>query len=281
MTDDARLILGRSDLAAAELQGVWKADAYRTPERKECWMSVADVRRGRSYASDLVNQLLLGEQFDVLEVTGGSAWGRCVRDGYVGYVRFEMLEAVAWPPTHRVTALRAYGYVQPDFKAVAREPIALNAFVRAVDAKDGYILCKHGGWIAEQHLTPIGEAFGTDWAGVAELFLHTPYRWGGRDGLGIDCSGLVQQSLFACGLGCPRDADQQARLGEAVDPADLRRGDLVGWRGHIGMMLDETRLIHANTHHMGVAIEPLAEAMARIEGRGGGAPTAFRRISLP
>ena len=281
MTDDPRLILGRSDLAAAELQGVWKADAYRAPVRKVCVMTHADVRRTADVGSDLVNQVLLGERFDVLEETDGTAFGRCVRDGYVGYAPAACFGEPGPAPTHRVKALRGHGYSRADFKAPAWGPVAMNSLVTVTSEADNYLYAPGPGWLASSHLAPIGERFETDWAAVAELFLHSPYRWGGRDGLGIDCSGLVQQALFACGLGCPRDADQQARLGEEIDPATLRRGDLVGWRGHIGMMLDGMRMIHANTHHMGVAIEPLTEATARIVARGGGAPTAYRRISLP
>ncbi len=112
------------------------------------------------------------------------------------------------------------------------------------------------------------------------MFLGAPYLWGGRDSLGLDCSGLVQQALYAVGAACPRDTDQQALLGESVPRSELARGDLVFWRGHVGMMLDETRLIHANAHHMAVAIEPLSAAVARIAGKGGGEPTAMRRLSL-
>ena len=127
------------------------------------------------------------------------------------------------------------------------------------------------------HLAPIGAGF-VEPTATAERFLGTPYLWGGRDSVGIDCSGLVQQALYAGGLACPRDSDLQARLGDPAKPETLARGDLVFWRGHVGMMLDEARLIHANAWHMAVAIEPLAEALERIARRGGGDPTAFRRV---
>jgi cell wall-associated NlpC family hydrolase len=133
------------------------------------------------------------------------------------------------------------------------------------------------GWIPARHLAPIGADF-SEPAATAERFLGTPYLWGGRDSVGIDCSGLVQQALYAAGLACPRDSDLQAQLGSAVDAGDLARGDLVFWRGHVGMLLDEARLIHANAWHMAVAIEPLAEAVERIARRGGGEPIAFRRL---
>jgi cell wall-associated NlpC family hydrolase len=114
--------------------------------------------------------------------------------------------------------------------------------------------------------------FAGDPAAVALSFLGAPYQWGGRESLGLDCSGLVQQALYACGQACPRDSDMQAALGQAVERGALRRGDLVFWKGHVGMMLDGERLLHANAFHMQVQVEPLAQAIARI-----GEPTAYRR----
>ena len=127
------------------------------------------------------------------------------------------------------------------------------------------------------HLAPIGD-FETDWAGVAERFLGAPYLWGGRESLGLDCSGLVQQALFACGRACPRDADQQAALGREIAAEAFGRGDLVFWKGHVAIGLDATRIVHANGFHMAVAIEPLETAISRIDAAGSGRPTAFRRL---
>jgi len=119
----------------------------------------------------------------------------------------------------------------------------------------------------------------TDPAAVALRYLGAPYLWGGRDSVGLDCSGLVQQSLYACGRAGPRDSDMQAKLGAAVPNVEsLRRNDLVFWRGHVGLMLDADLLIHANAHHMAVAVERLAEAITRIDAAGGGPPTALRRL---
>jgi cell wall-associated NlpC family hydrolase len=132
-----------------------------------------------------------------------------------------------------------------------------------------------------QHLLPLGE-YQKDWVAVAERFLGAPYLWGGKTLLGIDCSGLVQVSLASAGIASPRDSDmQEAALGEAV-PLDaglpqLRRGDLLFWKAHVGMMLDAEKLLHANAHHMAVTIEPVAATIERILRRLGPL-TAVRRI---
>ena len=123
----------------------------------------------------------------------------------------------------------------------------------------------------------------TDFVAVAERFVGTPYLWGGKSSLGVDCSGLVQLALGACGISCPRDTDMQERaLGTALSNAhafdQLRRGDLLFWKGHVAIVRDEATVVHANAHHMAVEIEPTAEAIVRIRGSGSEV-TSVRRLA--
>jgi hypothetical protein len=230
------------------------------------------LRRAPDPAAEQLDQLLFGEMFAVLEAKDGWAWGQAARDGYVGYVALEALASGALSPTHRLSALRAYGFSAPDIKSAPIGLYSLNALVR-IEAEEGRFAHAEGaGWIASSQLSPVG-VFEVDPASVAEQFLRAPYQWGGRESLGLDCSGLIQQALYACGRACPRDSDQQAQMGAPVAREDLGRGDLVFWRGHVGMMLDQARMIHANAFHMQVAIESLADALERI-----GPATAYRRL---
>lgn len=270
--NDPRLTLARPDLAAESLQGLLAAKAYAPVRPHRCRAPSAGLRRAPDAAAEQLDQLLFGEAFDVLEETGGWAWGQARRDGYVGFVRTADLAPGALPATHRVRALRAYGFSAPDIKSAPAGLYSLNALVQ-VEARDGaFVRSPDGGWFVASQLCEVGW-FEADPAAVAERFLGAPYQWGGRESLGLDCSGLVQQALYACGLACPRDSDQQARIGRPVAQTELRRNDLVFWRGHVGLMLDEARMIHANAFHMAVAIEPLAEALERI-----GPATALRRV---
>lgn len=265
------------DLASRALEGVVAAPAYVDPIPMRLIAPAAGVYAAPDLASEQQDQVLFGEVFDVLGEEAGFCWGQARRDGYVGYVAKAALGAPGEPATHRVSAIRTYAFAEPSIKARAAGPYSLNSLV-TVEATEGRFLnCAGAGWIVAEHLSPIG-VFETDAMTVAEKFLGAAYLWGGRESPGLDCSGLVQQALLACGRACPRDADQQQQMGYAVEPQDLARGDLIFWRGHVAMMLDETRILHANAHHMATAIEPLAEAIARIAASSTGEPVAYRRI---
>ncbi len=276
-TLDSRLTLLRDGVADVALDGLAPAGRYAAPAPRQLIAERAGVHREPTLASEQMDQLVFGERFDVLASGDGWGFGRARRDGYVGWVELDALGEPGPEPTHWVSALGAHAFSEPSIKTLPRHRLSLNALV-AVEAEQGRFLRIAGsGWVVREHLSPLG-AWATDPATVAERFLGVPYLWGGRDGLGLDCSGLVQQALYACGRTAPRDTDQQAAMGEAIAHDQLQRDDLVFWRGHVGMMLDGARLLHANAHHMAVAIELLAEAIPRIEAAGNGAPTAFRRL---
>jgi cell wall-associated NlpC family hydrolase len=269
---DPRVTLALGGLADARLEGLVRAVAYRPVQPWRCIAPAAAIRRAPQARAEQLDQLLFGETFEVLAFEDDWAFGQARRDGYVGYVALNLLAEGAARPTHRVAALRAYAFSAPDIKSAPLALFSLNALVR-VEATEGRFSGVEGsGWTPTQQLAPIGQ-FETDPAAVAERFLGAPYQWGGRESLGLDCSGLVQQALYACGRACPRDSDQQAALGRAVTQDELRRGDLVFWRGHVGMMLDGARTIHANAGAMAVSIEPLQGALERI-----GPASAFRRL---
>ncbi|AWB22282.1 NlpC/P60 family protein [Methylobacterium currus] len=292
MTDlprlDPRLTPARPDLADERLRG--RVEAARYVPGRPCRIArpVAPLRRAPDPAAALDSEALLGEAATVYDVRDGWAFAQLAADGYVGYLPAEALGPVDPAPTHRVSALRTFLYPAADLKRPVLGALSLGARV-AVAAREGaYARLADGRFVWAGHLAPV-EAIEPDVAATALRFLGTPYLWGGRSSLGLDCSGLVQTALAAAGIPAPRDSDQQeAALGGAValspDLAGLRRGDLVFWRGHVGMMLDETRLIHANGHHMAVAVEPLAEAEARIRagwtgpGTGDGAIRTIRRL---
>jgi cell wall-associated NlpC family hydrolase len=276
-TSDARVTPIRDGVASRALEGIVRAEVYLDPTVMGCAVPAAGIHRGPDAASEQMDQILFGETFEVVEEEGAWLWGQARRDGYVGFVSAAALKPLPPEPTHRIGAIRTYAFAGPGIKTQASGPYSINALA-AVEATEGRLAKVAGaGWMAVEHLTPIG-TFETDWAGVAERFLGAPYLWGGRESLGLDCSGLVQQALFACGRACPRDTDQQAELGREIDRGALGRGDLVFWSGHVAIGLDGANVVHANGFHMAVAIEPLETAIARIDAAGVGMPTGYRRL---
>ena len=276
MSRDSRVTLARGDLAARALEGVVAADAYADSQVQVAIVPAVAIRRAPDLTGEQLDQLFFGEIFEVLGEQDGFAWGQSRRDGYVGFVERAALAPAGALPTHRVAAIRTYAFAEPSIKTRAFGPYSINALVR-IEAREGRFAKAAGtGWFVEDHLAPIGR-FEVDPVTVAERFLGAPYLWGGRESLGLDCSGLTQQALAACGIAYPRDTDQQERLGQPLAAADLRRGDLVFWKGHVAMMLDAERIIHANAHHMATAIEPLSQTRARYIAAGVGEPTAYRR----
>jgi cell wall-associated NlpC family hydrolase len=274
---DRRLTLVRDGLADVRLEGLVAAERFAAAVPMQVAAPTASLRKAASPEAEQENQLLFGERFDVLFEDGDFAFGQARRDGYVGYAPSAALALLAAPPTHRVAAIRTYAFSQPDIKSAIIGLYSVGALV-TVEAREGrFVKVAGSGWITEAHLGPIG-AGETDYVAVAQRFLGAPYQWGGRESLGLDCSALVQLSLAACNRACPRDTDMQRGFFAEIPETDRRRGDLVFWKGHVAVLLDADTIIHANAFHMAVAVEPLGEAIVRIEAAGTGAPLGYRRV---
>lgn len=284
---DARLTPARADLAAWHLRGLVDAPRFVQGSTMRVAAPVAPLRRAPVDGAALDTQALFGETLAVYDSTGGWAWAQLDADGYVGYLPLVDLTDVSplaaqpiLPPDHRVDVLSTFVFPRADIKAPPVMALPYGAVVAIAGEADGFaMLADEAGFIWSTHLIPL-TARADDAVSVAERFLGVPYLWGGRSAQGLDCSGLVQTAYAACGIALPRDSDLQARdAGLALgSDAVLQRGDLVFWRGHVGLMMDAATLLHANAHHMLVAKEPLREAVARIKARGGGDITAVRRV---
>ena len=262
-------------------EGLIKARSYVAGEIMTCVAPSFSILAQPDDNAEQWDQLLLGERFKVIERKHDYFWGQALRDGYVGYVRVEALSRDWYLPTHYVSELRTFVFARPEVKAPIIYDLSLNSLVSVSEVSGKFSYVSQLGWVHSAHLNTF-EAFHEDMAGVAEAYLNAPYQWGGRESIGLDCSGLVQQALYACGKACARDTDMQAEMGQGLEIgpelSGLRRGDLVFWKGHVAIMLDETRINHANAYHMKVATEPLNEAVERIYASGNGLPTAFRRV---
>jgi cell wall-associated NlpC family hydrolase len=254
---DRRLTPARPDLAASHLKGRIAATAYAEGRPLQVSRGVVGLYANPVEYAGQQTQLLFGEPFTVYEEKNGWLWGQANTDGYVGYARAENFSAPQ-PVTHRVTALATPLLFAPDVKLGTREILPLNAKLAIADTGGRFARLSDGFYVCAAHLGAI-DASVSDWVSVAERFLEAPYVWGGKTFAGIDCSGLVQTSLEAGGIHAPRDTDMmEAALGKSLPlDAPLQRGDLIFWKGHVGIMLDGERIIHANGFWMQVSIEPL------------------------
>ena len=280
---DRRLNPYRDDLAAAHLRGEVSAAQFAEGSNRQVVAPVLPLLRRPEAVAPMDTQLLFGEVFRVYEEKNGWAWGQATLDDYVGYVETKDLAPRPSMPTHTVAALRTFAYPKADLKTRPARPLPMNAKLRVTGARGNFSEIDRGGWVFTAHLAPIGTHV-RDYVTVAEEFLGVPYLWGGRASTGLDCSGLVQAALERAGISSLRDTDmQEATLGEALpEPIDftrLKRGDLVFWKGHVAIMVDAERMIHANAFHMMVAIERLDVAMSRIARSEAGHVTSIKRFS--
>jgi hypothetical protein len=279
---DPRTTPARPDLAAKHLAGTVEAQRFVEGKTYEIGTADAPVRKAPSPEAELQTEALKGERITVYERgEDGWAWGQLAGDGYVGYLPARALRAPGPAATHKVTALRTFVFPGPSIKLPPLEALSFGSQLAIVRTDEPFAITESDGHVPMTHLAPIG-TMETDFVAVAERFLGTPYLWGGKTSLGLDCSGLVQLALGACGIACPRDTDMQERaLGSALalppDLAQLRRGDLLFWKGHVAIVRDETTLVHANGYRMAVSFEPSVSALPRIRAESGDV-TGVRRL---
>jgi cell wall-associated NlpC family hydrolase len=283
--NDPRLTPARVDLAAKHLEGTVPAERFAEGALCEVVAPQAPLRREPRLDAMLDTEALKGERVIVYDANEeGWSWGQLESDGYVGWLPTEALRRAGEPATHAVAALRTFVFPGPSIKVAPIEALSFGSRLRISRMQADFAVTADNGFVPLQHLSDIKE-HERDAVAVAERFVGTPYLWGGKTSFGLDCSALVQLVLTAAGVPCLRDSDMQERtLGAPIDIgrdfSKLRRGDLLFWKGHVAIARDAATLIHANAHHMAVAIEPIAEAVTRIRAMGSEI-SSVRRVATP
>jgi len=279
---DPRVTPVRADIAARHLEGKVPAARFVEGRVMEVIEPQAPLRREPRPDAPLDTEALKGERVTIYDSNAeGFSWGQLAADKYVGWLPSNALAPAGPAPTHTVAALRTFAFPGPSIKLPPLEALPLGATLTVARIAERMATTPSGAFVPLPHLKPLGD-YETDYVAVAERFLGVPYLWGGKTVLGLDCSGLVQVSLTVCGIACLRDSDmQQAAFGAPLaERSALKRGDLIFWKGHVAIVRDEVSMIHANAFHMAVAIEPVAEALARIRAAGSEV-TAIKRVTAP
>lgn len=279
---DRRLNAFRPDLADKALEG--QVDAARFVEGVPARIGAPKValRPKPALDSGIDTELLLGEPVIEFDRRDGWAWVKSGIDGYVGHVEEGALALPRAAPTHWVTAPRTFLYAEPDIKRPVVAALSMGsrlAVTGEAETRGTKYLLVDGGAVIAKHMGAVDVPVGDDFVAVASRFLEAPYLWGGRTGFGLDCSGLVQLSMMMTGRPVLRDTDMQREtIGAEIGRGDLRRGDLVFWKGHVAIMSDAETMIHASGFTMDVSHEGLDEAIGRIEPMYG-LPLRYRRPS--
>lgn len=270
----------RADLAADHLEGKVEAARFAPARRMQVSASSAPVHEAPRGDAQMISEALHGELVDIYDEAEGWAWGQLCGDGYVGYLSAAALSSDCADPTHKVIVPRTFVYWKPDIKSVPAGSITLEARLAVVAEEGDFLRTQSGSYVFSAHIAE-ASAVAPDHVAVAQSLVGTPYLWGGKSVGGIDCSGLVQIACRAAGIEALRDSYMQRdTLGTALETTDLsglRRGDIVFWQGHVGIMADPDTLLHATAHTMTTGTEPLAQAVQRIAD--GGAPVL--RIRRP
>lgn len=266
---DRRLHAYRTDIADARLRGRIQADRFTEGTPGQVVVPSTAVHRAPQDNASVDTELLFGEIVTVFDENDGWVWVQNTVDRYVGYVRTTAIDNRPRRATDRVKVLGTFAYSEPDIKSPPLFRLSMGARLAVTDIHERFSQIQNGGWVITAHISNL-QATASDHVAVAQQFLHTPYLWGGRTSLGLDCSGLVQIALDQCGKSVLRDTDMQAEtIGEAI-PFDgnesiLQRGDLVFWPGHVGIWIDQATFLHANATDMAVSCAPLQDIAARIE----------------
>jgi hypothetical protein len=211
-------------------------------------ISINPIRREAAESAEMISQLLFGEDLEVLEEAGTWTKIKTLHDNYEGWVDTKML-------SERQIPIKDYSIVTSLTATLKSDdatfPVVMGSRIPNLSIGRFVLGTK---WFELLSGEISARPFGTE-AAIQALFQlkNAPYLWGGRSPFGIDCSGLSQLFYRLIGKDIPRDASQQIALGEDVFLSEAQAGDLAffekeGRVTHVGVLLDNSTIIHASGH---------------------------------
>ncbi len=267
---DPRTHAFRPDLADISLRGAVSSLSYAEPVLRQCVRGIVPLLAEPKPDARQVSQIRYGEFLDIFEMRpDGFDWVQNRSDRYVGYIPGQgvLSEQIA-DLSNRVSVLQTFVYPEPDIKSPPIDELTFGSYARLGAAEGNFRPLASGGYVFARHVVPAAEIETPDYVFTAGRFLNVPYLWGGRTPKGMDCSGFVQLALDIAGIDAPRDSDQQREAFGQPLPSHWRdmawrRGDLVFFPGHVGIMTNMSDMIHASAFDMRVVVEPLFDVVMR------------------
>jgi gamma-D-glutamyl-L-lysine dipeptidyl-peptidase len=214
-----------------------------------CHLSSAPIRKEASDASEIITQILFGETLEIVAISKQWRRVRCTWDGYEGWMDAKQITEIDELPSDSACSTALSGIVTMPYGSF---PIVIGSNLPYFDGKFFQIGTKTGIFRQSVTFPQKNIANGDTIVRWAKRYLYAPYLWGGRSPFGIDCSGLTQVIFKMSGINLPRDAWQQAEIGQNIPLKDAKKGDLAFFTNdkgrviHVGIMISPHKIIHAS-----------------------------------
>ena len=225
--------------------------------------SIANIYKKNSKNSGIVTQILLGEDFKSQNKIGKFYKGYKAYDKYKGFIEAKDLHLDKNKKTHKIISKECNVYKKPNNKYKLNKKIFFNTRISILNDKNNFIQTKNG-WILKKNIKPINFRK-KHFLDNIKLYLNTKYLWGGNSPKGLDCSALVQELLKFNNIYCPRDSkDQKKFFRKEISIKNIRKGDLLFWKGHVAIALSNKKLVHAFGARKKVVIMGIKETIKKI-----------------
>ncbi len=222
---------------------------------------VINLHKKPSVKSEIVTQMIYGESFSILKKTKQWLKIKVKEDNYKGYIKNKKFSDFL-RPTHKVNTLKAKIFESPN--KIKKKEISFGSKIKVIDNNSNFLKFANG-WVKKNDVKPIYYREKDPFKKITS-FKNIRYKWGGKSFKGIDCSALVQVFLNFNNKFCPRDAKDQVKyFKKNIKLKNIRRNDIIYWKGHVAVALSSKKLIHAYGPMKKTVIMDINQTIKRIE----------------